>query len=93
MCFTCFQPWTSGHKCAKGKAQYIEVFSDNDGYEGGMEEGGNISYQEEAYETAVEEEMQEENHPSLDKERMTVLSVVPRYQTIRCKGVVLGKRA
>ena len=38
LCFTCFQPWISGHKCTKGKAQYIEVFSDNDGYEGGMEE-------------------------------------------------------
>ena len=56
LCFTCFQPWTLGHKCTKGKAQYIEVFSDNDGYEGGMEEGGHISDQEEEYETAVEEE-------------------------------------
>ena len=39
LCFICFQPWTPGHKCTKGKAQYIKVFSDNDGYEGGMEEG------------------------------------------------------
>ena len=38
LCFTCFQPWTPGHKCAKGKAQCIEVFSHNDEYEGGMEE-------------------------------------------------------
>ena len=30
LCFTCFQPWTPGHKCAKGKAQCIEVFYDND---------------------------------------------------------------
>ena len=29
---------TPGHKCAKGKAQYIEVFYDNDEYEGGMDE-------------------------------------------------------
>ena len=38
-----FQPWAPGHKCAKGKAQYIEVFSDNDGYEGGMDEEWNTS--------------------------------------------------
>ena len=37
-CFTCFQPWTLGHKCAKGKYQYIELFSDDDEYEGGMDE-------------------------------------------------------
>ena len=32
------------------------------------------------------------NQPSPDKARMAVLSVVPRYHTIRCKGVVLGQR-
>ena len=92
MCFTCFQPWTPGHKCTKGKAQYIEVFSDNDEYEGGMDEEGNNSYQEESYETSTEEERQEENHLSLDKARMTILSAVPHYHTIRCKDVVLGQR-
>ena len=57
MCFTCFKPWTPGHKCAKGKAQYIEVFSDNDGYEGGiLDEEGHTSDQEEAYETKTKEE-------------------------------------
>ena len=61
MCFTCFQPWTPGHKCAKGKAQYIEVFSDNDGYEGGMDEEEHTSDQEDAYETSAEEEKQEDN--------------------------------
>ena len=35
---------------------------------------------------------QEENQPSPDKARMAVLSAVPCYQTIRCKGVVLGQR-
>ena len=53
--FTCFQPWTPRHKCTKGKAQYIEVIYDNDGYEWVMEEGGHISDQKEAYETAFEE--------------------------------------
>ena len=42
LCFTCFQPWTPGHKCTKGKAQYIEVFSDNDEYEGDMDEEWDI---------------------------------------------------
>ena len=32
LCFTCFQPWTPGYKCSKGKAQYIEVFFDNNEY-------------------------------------------------------------
>ena len=59
LCFTCFQPWTPGHKCTKGKAQYIEVFSDNDEYEGGMDEEGHISDKEEVYETIFEEEKQE----------------------------------
>ena len=59
LCFTCFQPWTSRHKCAKGKAQCIEVFFDNDEYEGGMDEEENISNQEETYETTAEEEKQE----------------------------------
>ena len=58
LCFTCFQPWTPGHKCTKEKAQYIEVFYDNDGYEGGMDEEGNTSDQQEAYQTVVEEEIQ-----------------------------------
>ena len=57
-----------------------------------MEEGGHISDQEETYETLVEEERQEGNQPSSNKPRMAVLSVVPHYHTIRCKGVVLGKR-
>ena len=82
----------SGHKCTKGKAQYIEVFSNNGEYEGGMDEEGKISDQEEEYETTTEEEKQEENQPSLDKEILEVLSVVPRYHTIRFKGVVLGQR-
>ena len=42
LCFTCFQLWTPGHKCTKGKAHYIEVFSDNDEHEGGMDEEGHI---------------------------------------------------
>ena len=56
-----------------------------------MDEEGHNSDQAEAYETAAEEERQEENQPSLVKARMAVLSAVPRYHTIQCKGVVLGQ--
>ena len=30
LCFTCHEPWALGHKCCKGKACYIEVFSDSE---------------------------------------------------------------
>ena len=30
LCFTCQHPWVLGHKCANGKAHYIEVFSEDD---------------------------------------------------------------
>ena len=28
--FTCQQPWVPRHRCAKGKAHYIEVFYEDD---------------------------------------------------------------
>ena len=30
LCFTCQEPWVLGHKCAKGKEHYIEVFSESE---------------------------------------------------------------
>lgn len=30
LCFTCQEPWASGHRCTKGKAHYIELFSDSE---------------------------------------------------------------
>ena len=30
LCFTCQEPYVSIHKCAKGKAQYIELFSSSE---------------------------------------------------------------
>ena len=29
-CFSCPKPWAVGHKCVKGKAHYIELFSESD---------------------------------------------------------------
>ena len=36
--FTCQQPWVPGHRCAKGKSHYIEVFSEDDENEEDEEE-------------------------------------------------------
>ena len=47
-----------------------------------MDEEGNNSYQYESYEIVVKEERQEENHPSLEKARMRMLSTMPRYNAI-----------
>ena len=30
LCFACQQPWVPGHRCAKWKAHYIEVFYEDD---------------------------------------------------------------
>ena len=30
LCFTCQQPCVPGHKCVKGKAHYIKVFSEDE---------------------------------------------------------------
>ena len=33
LCFTCEESWAPGHRCAVGKAHFIEVFSDDSGEE------------------------------------------------------------
>ena len=33
LCFTCKEPWAPGHRCAVGKAHFIEVFSESSGEE------------------------------------------------------------
>ena len=33
LCFTCQESWALGHRCAAGKAQFIEVLSDDSGEE------------------------------------------------------------
>eukprot|EP00253_Pinus_taeda_P002225 PITA_02225 len=33
LCFTCQEPWAPGHRCAAGKAHFIEVFSESRGEE------------------------------------------------------------
>ena len=33
LCFMCQEPWAPRHKCTKGKAHYIEVYSDGESVE------------------------------------------------------------
>ena len=33
LCFTCQESWAPGHRCAAGKAHFIEVFSESSGEE------------------------------------------------------------
>ena len=49
LCFTCQQPWILGHKCAKGKAHYIEFLFEDD--EEGEDKEVKIESQEEGYDT------------------------------------------
>ena len=37
LCFSCQQPWAPGHRCTKGKAHYIEVFSESEDEEDNLE--------------------------------------------------------
>ena len=80
MCFSCQEPWDPNHKCVKGKAHYIEVFSESD--EEGVEEA---ELGDGDYEIAEEEEQPHQNNSKID-----VLSGVPRFHTLRLKGVLQG---
>ena len=82
LCFSCQEPWALGHKCVKGKAHYIEVFSESD--EEGIEES---DLGDGDYETAKEEEQPHQNNS-----KIVVLSGVPRFHTLRLKGVLQGKK-
>ena len=78
MCFTCQEPWVPGHKCSgKAKSHYIEVYSDNEGEE----------YEQETTEelwVAEEESLQGDTPEGV----IATLSGVPRFHTLRVKGVV-----
>ena len=82
LCFTCQEPWVPGHRCAvKSKAHYIKVYLDSDGEE----------YEQEATEElwAAEEESLQGDTP---EGVIATLSGVPRFHTLRIKGVVQGHK-
>ena len=75
LCFTCQEPWVPGHKFAKGKAHYIEVFLESKGEEQPVDADG-------GYEIADEEQ------PPTESGKIAVLARVPCFHTLRFKGVV-----
>ena len=81
-CFSCQEPWVSGHKCVKGKAHYIEVFFESD--EEMVEKDEMLDGE---YETVEEEE-----HPPQTSNKIVVLNGVPCFHTLKPKGVLQGQR-
>ena len=82
MCFTCQEPWVPGHRCSgKANAHYTKVYSDSEGEESEQESIAELR--------AVEEE-------SLQGDTLegfiATLSGVPRFHTLKVKGVVQGHR-
>ena len=82
MCFTCQEPWVPGHRCSgKAKAHYIEVYSDSEGEDYEQETSKELR--------AVEEESLQGDTP---KGVIATLSGVPRFHTLKVRGVVEGHR-
>ena len=72
MFFTYQEPWVPRHRCAKGKTNYIEVFSKRESKD---EEGEPQMDVEVAYETADEE-------PSSYMKKNSMLPGVPRFHIV-----------
>jgi hypothetical protein len=105
ICFSCRNPWVPGHRCmGKGQIHYIEVESGSEEEDEDIEAPTN-SYSE--IETTHEPEQQpkkpqiparaqpkEEAKPHREVKGGTIatLSRVPRYNTLRLKGLVQGQR-
>ena len=92
LCFTCKEPWESGHRCmGKGKAHYIEVISDDDE----EDDFGHIQNIEAnpSRVDPIDNEEGEETGPNLtiDK-KVTIASIsgVPKFNTFRTRGVLQG---
>ena len=81
ICFSYQETWVSGHKCVKGKAHYIEVFSESD--EDMVED---VDMDDGEYEIDKEEE-----HLPQTNKKIAVLNRVPRFHTLRLKGVLQGQ--
>ena len=82
MCFTCQEPWVLGHRCVgKAKAHYIEIYSYSEGEESEQETTEELM--------AVEEESLQGETP---KGVIATLSRVPRFHTLRVRGVMQSHR-
>ena len=82
LCFTCQEPWVPCHRCSgNSKAHYIKIYSESEG-------------EESKHETT--EELREVEEESLQGDTpegvIATLSRVPRFHTLRVRGVVQGCR-
>jgi hypothetical protein len=84
LCFSCQEPWAPGHRCSgKGKAHYIEVYSDS-----GEDEDDQEQVHEEELRATGDEQFQDDVKGGV----IATLSGVPRFHTFRVRGVVQGHR-
>ena len=79
LCFSCQEPWVPGHRCSsKGKAHYIEVYSDSG------DEEDETDPEQEGLQVAEEEEQQSKTQEGV----IATLSGIPRFHTFRVRGVL-----
>jgi hypothetical protein len=89
--FTCKDPWESGHRCmGKGKAHYIEVFSDEEDNEETSHDQGEThdNPKEEQSQGAIQKD--ESPHTEPKKAVIATLSGIRRYHTFQIRGAVQG---
>eukprot|EP00253_Pinus_taeda_P018255 PITA_18255 len=92
LCFTCQEPWALGHRCVAGKAHFIEVFSESSGEED----------DEDDVEVGDSHDIQGPLPPPLRATggasfaptggALAALRGVPKYLTLRIRGIVRGQR-
>ena len=91
LCFTCQEPWAPGHRCATGKAHFIEVFSENSGEEDeydDMEAGGSHEAQDH-----LPPPPQRAGGAAFAPTGGTIAALrgVPKYLTLRVRGTIRGQ--
>jgi hypothetical protein len=89
LCYTCKEPWDPSHKCmGRGKAQYIEVTSDN----GEDEDFDHLQNIEADTTKTAEEEGTGYDMTTEEKATLASISGVPKYNTFRMRGVLQGQK-
>jgi len=92
LCFTCQEPWAPGHRCAAGKAHFIEVFSESSGEEDeedDVEAGDNYAAQ-----GTLPPPPPAAGGASFAPTggALAALRGVPKYLTLRVRGTVRGQQ-
>jgi hypothetical protein len=105
LCFSCRDPWVPGHRCmGKGQIHYIEVESGSEEEEDDIQAPTDSDSETETTHEPEQQpkkpqiparaKPQEEAKPRREVKGGTIatLSGVPRYNTLRLKGLVQGQR-